>query len=459
MLILILRKRIPIWLVNLFVVIYFLIFVLFLWMVYRKLIEMMKIFLFSLFLWQLSVASKLFSPFLRLSKQSLPFLRSLRLGGGFSTSYPPTNHEDSISQYNGNDGNFQKNVPLNETDSALVASLSQKYPSNRLVCIQHPHFPFCEFYLCGTLHVGNSSKKMVKDVISALKPQYVVIELCAGRIDGLLDQDDDDNELLDEAVSTDRDLSTMRKQQQKLIPLSLSHILKDALFHHKSLKKIGMDLLAWMQMKAAKMIGSKLGDELTTACKEAYKYNSVVILGDRLYSITMQRIFDKITFYEKCKFLFYLFYEIITMNLIKINDFIYQTENNNNFIEDELASFIRCLPHLASILVHERDEYLAQTLYEIGSVGFSPSFQKQYPLASSSSIESFDKTGKGKIVAVVGAGHLQGITKHLLNGPISEERLREISSSSKHPTMWPGKGVLQIIDLNHLYNHRIDIKK
>jgi pheromone shutdown protein TraB len=413
----------------------------------------MKILFLSLLLWNLAVESRLFTPSLRLSKQPLISLKNFRLIiGGFSKSHQAisiSSQNDVFPQNNVNVSTSRSNASTDVPTSTVLASLSEKYPSNRLVCIQHPHFPFCEFYLCGTLHVGNSSKKMVKDVISALKPQYVVIELCSGRIDGLLDQEEDCN---DEDMVDIEDLSTIRKQQN-LIPLSLSQIIKDGLFYHKSLKKVGMDLLAWMQMKAAKMIGSKLGDELTTACKEGYKYNSIVILGDRLYSITMQRIFDNITFYEKCKFLFYLFYEIITMNLIKINDFIYQTENNNNFIEDELASFIRCLPKLASILVHERDEYLAQTLYELGSVGFSSTFQKQYHV-SSSSIEAFRNFEKGKIVVVVGAGHLQGITKHFLNGPISEERLREISTSSKHPSMWPGKGVLQVIDLNHLYNHR-----
>ena len=42
-------------------------------------------------------------------------------------------------------------------------------------------------------------------------------------------------------------------------------------FEEKSLKAFGMGLLTWMQLKAASVMGSKLGGELITAAKEGYR--------------------------------------------------------------------------------------------------------------------------------------------------------------------------------------------
>jgi threonine dehydratase len=49
-----------------------------------------------------------------------------------------------------------------------------------------------------------------------------------------------------------------------------------------------------MQTKAAALLGNKLGGELIAAAKEAHLLGSTVILGDRLYGVTIQRAFDKI---------------------------------------------------------------------------------------------------------------------------------------------------------------------
>ena len=46
--------------------------------------------------------------------------------------------------------------------------------------------------------------------------------------------------------------------------------------------------------------------------------------------------------------------------------------------------------------------------------------------------------------AVVGAGHLEGVQKWLAHGGVTEERMAEISGSSKQPSTWPGTGVLQV---------------
>ena len=62
-----------------------------------------------------------------------------------------------------------------------------------------------------------------------------------------------------------------------------------------------MGMLAWMQLKAASMLGNRLGNELHVAAREAIKIGATTVLGDRLYMCTIQRIFDKLSFFAKLK--------------------------------------------------------------------------------------------------------------------------------------------------------------
>jgi pheromone shutdown protein TraB len=209
-------------------------------------------------------------------------------------------------------------------------------------------------------------------------------------------------------------------------------------FRDKSIKTFGMGLLVWMQLKAAKVMGSKLGAELTIAASEAIRLNSKIILGDRLYSVTIQRIFDKLSFVEKIKLVFIMMYEVLTLSFFKIKDYIYQSENNESFIKDEIKRFTKHLPSLANVIIYERDEYLSQSICELAKVGFG-----RIP----DDILNQKFSGKkGRIVVVVGAGHLNGIQKYLQQGGVGIERIQEISASTKHNFTWPGSGVLSVYD-------------
>ena len=46
--------------------------------------------------------------------------------------------------------------------------------------------PHINIYLCGTLHVAQTSADMVKDVIRCVQPDFVMLELCEARIDNLM---------------------------------------------------------------------------------------------------------------------------------------------------------------------------------------------------------------------------------------------------------------------------------
>eukprot|EP01042_Synura_sphagnicola_P001114 gene1114-1254_t len=192
-----------------------------------------------------------------------------------------------------------------------------------------------------------------------------------------------------------------------------------------------------MQVKAANILGSKLGREQAVAAKVGAIYGSVLVLGDRLYEVTIQRIFDKLRLFEKIKFVFVMILEIFTMSVGKLKDYVQKSEGQRGFVETEIERFGRYLPTIAQVVIHERDEYMSQTLSEIARIGFGPPPYK----------------GRGRVLAVVGAGHLKGLQKRLREGGVTDSRLQDISTSSKHPqSCWPGVGSLQVVNADSLFS-------
>ena len=128
------------------------------------------------------------------------------------------------------------------------------------------------------------------------------------------------------------------------------------------------------------------------------------------------------------------------MSFFKLKDYIKKSENQEGFIQDEIARFGKHLPAFAKVLIEERDEYLSQTIYEIARV-----VGKGYGQTQATS-----GMRRTRVMAVVGAGHLAGIQRCLAAGGVSDERIIEISSSSKHPHpgTWLGRGMLQVVNPN-----------
>lgn len=191
-------------------------------------------------------------------------------------------------------------------------------------------------------------------------------------------------------------------------------------------------------MKAAKIVGNKLGGELAAAAKAGAQLNAVLVLGDRQYGVTIQRLMDRLRWTEKLKILVILVWEVLTMSFFKLKEYIHRTETDDKFIHDELEKFAKYLPGISDIIINERDDYLAQTLCDIARVGFrwnSPP----------------DAGTRGCVVAVVGAGHLRGIAKNLAQGGVSAERIQQISSSSVHASTWPGPGMLEVVNVPALF--------
>jgi hypothetical protein len=86
-------------------------------------------------------------------------------------------------------------------------ALVERY-RGKFVCVNSPHYPHCDIYLCGTLHVAQSSVEMVREAIRSLQPNYVVLELCEARVDSLEDGEEGPEVTLSQVTSTDTNVTS-----------------------------------------------------------------------------------------------------------------------------------------------------------------------------------------------------------------------------------------------------------
>lgn len=210
-----------------------------------------------------------------------------------------------------------------------------------------------KFFLVGTAHVSEESARLVADVIDREKPDTVCVELCASRYQAIRQKDQWQN------------MDIIKVIREKKSFLLLSNLL-----------------LASLQKKIAKKLNTRPGQEMIQAIESAEAVGAAVHLADRDIRITLARTWRLMRFRDKIKLLTELIFSIGQVEEISAADV--EKMKQQDVLETILADVGKSLPIVKSILIDERDRYLA---YKI----------RQAP-------------GQ-KIVAVVGAGHVPGIKR------------------------------------------------
>jgi len=214
---------------------------------------------------------------------------------------------------------------------------------------------FKNIKLIGTSHIAIQSVKEVESIISKERPEIVALELDKKRFYVL-----------------------MAKNPQKNLRMS-SIGLKGYLF-----AKLG----SWIQQKIGKATGILPGTEMKTAINLAKRTGAYIYLIDQDIEITLKKLSKEITWKEKLTFLREIllspFSKKIKIDLRKVPD----TKLINTIIQKVKKQY----PSIYKILIEERNEIMAKNLYKIMST-------------------NQDK----RIIAVIGAGHLDEITNLLNN--------------------------------------------
>ena len=231
--------------------------------------------------------------------------------------------------------------------------------------------------LVGTAHISSTSVALVRQQIEDWGPDLVAVELCESRKASLLDPEALENE-------------------------DLLKILNDGKSHMILLQSA----LAAEQRRMGVASGEKPGAELLAAIEAAEEAAIPVELIDRDVVITLRRAWSKMGLREKWRVLDAFLWQEDDDDEASVEELLEDSDMLSNLMEEarEVA------PGAGSVLIDERDAFIAGRLQQI--------------------------RGKGKVLAVVGAGHLNGIV-HQLGEPAMEStsRLAELNEEPRKPVL------------------------
>lgn len=212
-----------------------------------------------------------------------------------------------------------------------------------------------EFILIGTAHVSRQSAEQVKEVIERERPDSVCIELDAQRYQSVMESN--------KWKETDI-FKVIKEKKASLLLMNLA--------------------ISSFQNRLAKQFDIKPGQEMIQGIESAKETGAKLVLADRNIQITFARIWHNLGLTGKAQLLNGIFFSIFSKDTISEDEL--EKMKSQDTLNAVLAEFTESFPKLKKPLIDERDQYLAQKIK--------------------------DAPGN-KIVAVLGAAHVPGITKEI----------------------------------------------
>ncbi|GIX42648.1 MAG: pheromone shutdown protein [Leptospiraceae bacterium] len=233
-----------------------------------------------------------------------------------------------------------------------------------------------EVLLLGTAHVSKESVQDVENAIKYFKPDIICVELCEPRHESLLNPD------------RWKSLDITKVIKENKIALLASNLI-----------------LSSFQKKVGLKTGAIPGAEMLTASKIARKNHIRLILIDREIRTTLLRAWHNINLWNKLWLINYLFISLLFAESIteeQIEDL-----KKKDVLEDLFENLPKKYKHIKDIILTERDQYMAENIrrviYDIDSV---KEYQYEHP-------PELKKNKIKRILVVIGAGHLKGISNYL----------------------------------------------
>lgn len=212
--------------------------------------------------------------------------------------------------------------------------------------------------IVGTAHVSEKSIAEVNEIIEREKPDIVAVELDPGRFHAIKGETNEPKEI------------------------NVKELLSDGKFYYFLIHW----LLGFVQKKIGDDAGVKPGAEMLAAIQKAESSGVRVALIDRDIQVTLGRFWNKMSFFEKMK----LFVSLAGASVgIGTKDIDMDTVTNEDVVSQLVTELRKMVPSAATVLIDERDAIMAKNL--------------------------LDLSHEGKVVAVVGAGHREGIKKYIDN--------------------------------------------
>ncbi len=226
------------------------------------------------------------------------------------------------------------------------------------------------YTLLGTAHVSKTSVDVVRAAIATGDYDTIAVELDAQRAQALTDPD-------------------------ALAKLDLVKVLREG----KTAVFAANLALAAYQRRLAEQLGIEPGAELKAAVLDARERELSLELIDRDVGLTFKRAMQRLGWWGRAKVSVGLMASLFGNE--EVSDEQIEGLKEGDMLEASFSEFAADSPALYDTVIAERDAYMAARLRGIQANG-----------------------NRREVLAVVGAGHLQGLAKHLREDTESPESIR-----------------------------------
>mmetsp|Transcript_3055 Transcript_3055/g.8298 ORF Transcript_3055/g.8298 Transcript_3055/m.8298 type:complete len:497 (+) Transcript_3055:56-1546(+) len=319
-----------------------------------------------------------------------------------------------------------------------------------------------EVFLLGTAHISKDSSRDVHQLLESVKPHAIFLELCHQRVNMLEPEHEGDIGNDHQNIDEDKDDDS---EDEKLIPISGFWNQCRGLFRlgptfrtqkakrgnekridTRSFSSIASSLLTNMQDDYADSLGVELGGEFCAAYQywknivprgnESYprtdRINDVhMILGDRPVTLTLTRAWESLRVWGKLK----LMAGLIISSLRKpkpdelrewMEKILYE---DTDLMSESVTELAKHFPTLAEVILKERDAYMACKLH-----------QTCRGLLMADGRHGMRR--RIRLVAIVGAGHVEGICQWLTTGGSLATTSKMKSTVASPPTTTASKAAI-----------------
>ncbi|MDH5324787.1 MAG: TraB/GumN family protein [Gammaproteobacteria bacterium] len=243
-----------------------------------------------------------------------------------------------------------------------------------------------EVDLLGTAHISKASADKVKEMLQTGQYDCVAVELCPSRHNSIVNPD-------------------------ALAKMDLFQVIKEG----KALMVTANLALGAFQQRMADEFGIKPGAEMRMAIDIAAELKIPVLLIDREITTTLKRVYGNVPWWQKMNLASGLLGSVVSRQ--KVTEEEIERLKEGDILESTFAQFAEEAENIYLPLVDERDQYMAAR------------------------IQQEDLTGEyGRMLAVVGAGHMKGIGNYIEKwrqdeeGP--EQKIARLDQLPK-PKRWP----------------------
>ncbi|HET9484014.1 MAG TPA: TraB/GumN family protein [Xanthomonadales bacterium] len=232
-----------------------------------------------------------------------------------------------------------------------------------------------EYLLLGTAHVSRASADAVRDLVEREHFDAIAVELCLPRATALLEP---------EASAAIDLLTVIREGRAAVVGAGLA--------------------LGAYQRRLAQQFGIEPGAEMKAAIEGARAKSTPYWLIDRDVGTTLRRTRAAVGFWDRLKITGGLIASVLDDS--EVDEASIERLKQGDVLAGTFAEFAEQSPALFEALIAERDRYMAARLRQESALA-----KAEDPIRFAEDPAALDRPRR--VLAVVGAGHLDGLARHL----------------------------------------------